>query len=66
MTEHHLPFACMNCGQAGAAAWRNDGANRVLVRLTNGFHVENHRLPGCSCTIVCSVCDEIEPERSNS
>jgi len=66
MTERHIPSACTNCGQAGAAVWRDDGASRVLMRLTNGFHVENHRLPGCRQTIICSICDEIEPERFSS
>ena len=36
---------------------------RVLVRLSDGFHVEEERLPGARHVIICNNCDEIDAPR---
>ena len=61
--EKHIQFGCPHCGQAGEVVWRGDGAERELVRLSGGFHVEERRLPGTRHIIVCNICDEIDPPR---
>jgi len=63
MSETHMLFACPNCGQAGGMVWSGEGANRVFVRVTGGFHTES-RFAGVPHTIVCNVCDEIDPGRT--
>jgi hypothetical protein len=60
MTERHIPFACPHCGQPGDIVWRDNGNERTLVRLSDGFHVEEGRVPGVRHVIVCNVCDEID------
>jgi hypothetical protein len=40
------------------------GGDRVIVRLSNGFHVEEGRLPGARHVIICGQCDEIDPPRT--
>jgi len=61
--EKHLSFGCQHCGQAGEVVWRGEGADRELVRLSGGVHVEEGRLPGARHIIVCNNCDEIDPPR---
>ena len=61
--DSHIAFACPHCGQAGEVVWNGEGADRVLVRLSEGFHVEEGRLPGARHVIICDVCDEIDPPR---
>jgi hypothetical protein len=63
MSPKHIWFACPHCGQAGEVVWSDDGANRELVRLSNGFHVEEGRLGGARHVIICDACDEIDPAR---
>jgi hypothetical protein len=64
MEDKHIDFACPYCGRRGNVVWRGDGAERELVRLSGGFHVEAGRLPGAPHVIICSACDEIDPSRS--
>jgi hypothetical protein len=64
--EQLIEFACPYCGQQGWVAWSGEGKDRELARLTNGFHVEEGRLPGARHVIVCDHCDEIDPPRSSS
>ena len=40
---------------------RGNRETRELIRLSNGFHVEEGRLTGARHVIVCDVCDEIDP-----
>jgi len=60
MADNQIEFACPHCGQLGAVVWRGDGGSRELVRLSDGFHVEEGRLPGARHVIVCNECDEID------
>ena len=59
-----IRFACPHCGQTGEVLWSGDGADRALVRLSSGFHVEDGRLPGTRHVIICGSCDEIDPAPS--
>jgi hypothetical protein len=61
MADTHFSFACPHCSQSGNVAWRGAGAARELVSLSNGFHVEEGRLPGARHVIICDACDEIDP-----
>jgi hypothetical protein len=61
MAEKNIRFACPHCGQSGEVIWEGDGAIRELIRLSNGFHVEEGRLPGARHVIICDSCDEIDP-----
>lgn len=63
MTHRHISFACPYCGQSGKVVWQGDGAKRELVTLSEGFHVEEGRLPGARHVLVCDNCDEIDPPR---
>ena len=66
MAETHIKFACPHCGQAGEIVWQGEGAERTLVRLSDGFHVEDGQLPGVRKVLVCKTCDEIDrPNESN-
>jgi hypothetical protein len=58
-----IEFACPHCGQAGQVLWNGEGERRELVRLSEGFHVEEDRLPGASHVLVCNACDEIDPAK---
>jgi len=58
-----IQFACPHCGQKGTVSWRGEGADRTLIRLSKGFHVEDGRLPGARHVIICDQCDEIDPPR---
>jgi hypothetical protein len=62
--EKRIAFACPHCGQYGEVVWRDDGHERMLVRLQEGFHVEEGRLPGAKHVIVCDACDKTDPLRS--
>lgn len=42
---------------------RGDGADRTLVRVLDGFYVEEGRLPEAQQVIVCGKRDEIDPPR---
>jgi hypothetical protein len=64
MTDTRIDFACPHCGQRGEVVWRGTKAERAIVRLFAGFHVEEGRLPGARPVIVCDVCDEIDPARA--
>ncbi len=64
MTENRIAFACPHCGQYGEVVWRDDGPERTLISLKDGFHIEEGRLPGARHVIVCDACDEIDPLRS--
>ena len=64
MTEKSdIKFGCPHCGQTGEVIWDGQGEERSLVRLSDGFHVEEGRLPGARHVIICDVCDEIDPPR---
>ena len=63
MTEKHVAFACPHCGLKGEAVWNDEGNDRTLIRLSDGFHVEEGRISGARHVIVCNVCDEIDPLR---
>ena len=64
MENTHIKFACPHCGQAGEVVWSdNHGAARSLVRLSDGFHIEEGRLPGAKHVVICNACDEIDPPR---
>ena len=63
-TAHkHIGFACPHCGQTGDVVWEGDAKARVMIRLSDGFHVEEGRLAGAKHVIICNVCDEIDPPR---
>jgi hypothetical protein len=61
MPDRQIDFACPHCGQKGGVVWRGDGPGRELMRLSDGFHIEEGRLPGARHTIICDACDEIDP-----
>jgi hypothetical protein len=64
MTDNHqIKFGCPHCGQQGDVVWNGEGADRRLVRLSIGFHIEDGRVPGARHVIICNVCDEIDPAR---
>ncbi len=58
-----IAFACPHCGQEGEVVWDGEGKERQLVSLSDGFHVEEGRLPGARHVIICDVCDEIDPPK---
>ena len=60
-TTTHVRFACSHCGQVGEIVWNGEGDARELVRLSEGFHIEEGRLAEVRYLIVCDVCDEIDP-----
>jgi hypothetical protein len=64
MTENHISFACPHCGQTGEVVWKDDGSERRLGRLSDGFHVEQGRASGARHVIVCDACDEIDSLRT--
>jgi len=64
MTATNINFACPHCGQRDEAVWEGEGKERVLLRLSNGFHAEEGRLPGARHVIICNACDEIDPVRT--
>jgi hypothetical protein len=59
--QKKILFACPHCGQAGEVEWSGEDSDRILVRLSSGFHVEEARLPGARHVIICDGCDEIDP-----
>jgi hypothetical protein len=59
----HIDFACPHCGQTGQVDWRGEGAERELIHLSDGFHIEVGRLPGAKHVIICDECDEIDAPR---
>ena len=61
MAGKNIKFACPHCGQSGEVTWEGEGKDRVLVNLSDGFHVEENRLPGARHVIICNGCDEIDP-----
>ena len=58
-----IHFAGPHCGQMGEVTLNGDGAERVLVLLTDEFHIEEGRLPGTRHVVICNHCDEIDPLR---
>jgi hypothetical protein len=62
-SNNHIDFACPHCGQTGEVVWKGDKKARVLISLTDGFHLEEGRLPGAKHVIICNNCDEIDPPR---
>ena len=63
MVDKLIQFACPHCGQKGRVVWKGDGEERELVSLSEGFHIEEGRLPGALHVIICNVCDEIDAPR---
>jgi hypothetical protein len=61
--DNHIKFACPHCGQTGEVVWNGVREQRELVRLSDGFHLEDGRFPGAKHVIVCDTCDEIDPPR---
>jgi hypothetical protein len=61
--DKHINFACPHCGQTGEVEWSGEGAKRILVRLSAGFHIEEGRLPGAKHVVICDVCDELDAPR---
>lgn len=61
--DHLIQFACPHCGQKGEVTWNGDGEERVLVLLSDEFHIEEGRLPGARHVVICNHCDEIDPPR---
>lgn len=59
--DRHVKFACPYCGQRGEVVW--GGLGHVLKRLSEGFHVEEDRVPDTRHVIICNRCDEIDPPR---
>lgn len=62
--DKQVNFACPHCGQTGEVVWSGEHEHRELLRLSDGFHVEEGRLPGARHIIICSTCDEIDPPRA--
>jgi hypothetical protein len=59
--QKNIKFGCPHCGQGGEVVWSGDNENRTLVLLSDGFHVEEGRVPGAKHVIICDVCDQIDP-----
>lgn len=59
---------CKNCGQAGVAVWEENsclseyGPQRRLISLHGRFHWEEGRTASGDPVIVCTNCDEIQPD----
>jgi hypothetical protein len=57
---------CPDCGQKGTASWEeNSSAGRVgsaqhVVKLSEGFHVEEGRSATGGPLVICNVCDTIQ------
>ena len=61
--QKHIKFGCPHCGQSGEVVWLGEGVDRSVVTLSDGFHIEEGRLPGAKHVIICDKCDEIDPPR---
>lgn len=61
--EELVAFACPHCGQKGKVIWRGVRPAREFIRLSDGFHIEEGRLPGARYVIICDLCDEIDPPK---
>jgi hypothetical protein len=64
-----IRFTCPNCGQAGTRTWEESasksriaGEGRVLLNVSDDFHIEAGRTRSGEPLIVCNVCDEIQPD----
>lgn len=59
---------CSNCGQLGSAVWeenvmpRKSGIQSQIVALYGNFHIEAARIGIIGQVIVCTTCDEIQPD----
>lgn len=61
--QKYIKFGCPHCGQSGEVFWQGDGAQRIIIELSHGFHIEHGRLPDAKHVIICDACDEIDPPR---
>jgi hypothetical protein len=41
--------------------WSGTGDEGELLRVSNGFHIKEDRLPGKRNVVACNVCGEVEP-----
>lgn len=63
-----LFLVCQHCGELGAVVWEESryvqqgGPRRRLVTTHGRFHSENGRTNSGDPVIVCSRCDEIQPD----
>jgi len=57
----HARFACPTCGQSGEVVRSGVGEQCEIIRLSNGFHIEEDRLHGQRDIIICDRCNEIDP-----
>ena len=71
--QYLLSIACPHCRQEGTVVWeenggqdREQGAQRRLVSLSDGFHHEHGRNAAGDPLLVCNRCDEILPHDPRS
>ena len=64
-----VPITCRNCKASGVVIWeesasndRTRGPQRQLIAVYGDFHRESGRTRSGDPLIVCSVCDEIQPD----
>jgi len=61
MSDTHIKFGCPHCGQSGEVVWNGDEGDRNLVRLSDGFHIDEGRAPAAKHLVICNACEEIDP-----
>jgi hypothetical protein len=64
-----VAFKCSNCPEVGVRTWTEPagrsqtvGEGRMLVSVTQGFHIETGRTDSGEPLIVCDACDQIQPD----
>jgi len=64
-----VDIACPHCAQKGHAVWeenaagnRRGGAQRILIRVSPGFHAEPGPTQSGDPRIVCDGCHAVQPD----
>lgn len=63
--RYATPLRCAYCDAQGNARWEETGAGdpaRILIGLDGPFHSEPMRTRSGNAMIICSACDEIQPD----
>jgi hypothetical protein len=63
--QYSTPLRCASCDAQGDARWEETGGDaptRILIALAGPFHSEPARTRSGNAMIVCSRCDEIQPD----
>lgn len=63
--QYDRPLRCAYCDAIGNARWQETGGGdpaRILIGLAGPFHSEPARTRSGNAMIICSACDEIQPD----